>query len=289
MNTSLALKSSFDWDNQQQLHEIKNLISQTPLTETEFSYLVQLGKATQLNPFNREIWAIKYSSKAAAQIFIGRDGYRIAASRHPMYLRHQVTAVYSNDEFKVVNDEIIHSYGLGDRGTLESAYCKVYLKGQINYSYVYVTMKEYGLTQSVWKDKPETMLKKVAEAQALRQSFPDFFAGTYSDAELPQQEERTALRVVNEGTQTEKLNKILDDNIIDPESGEIINPKPKFVPGNPEISINEEQIYEINSLIKQKNLSEERISKAFSIYKIEKLEQLTDAQARLFIFQLEKV
>lgn len=289
MSTALAIKNSFDWDNQQQLEEIKNLISKTPLSQTEFSYLVQLGKATQLNPFNREIWAIKYDSKSAAQIFIGRDGYRIAASRHPMYLRHQVVAVYSQDEFKVVNDEIIHSYGLGERGELVSAYCKVYLKGQVSYSYVYVTMKEYGLTQSLWKGKPETMIKKVAEAQALRQSFPDFFAGTYSDAELPQPEEKPVLRIVNEGTQTEKLNQILDSNIIDSQSGEIINQKQKFVPGNPEIMVSEEQIGEISSLIEQKKLSEERIAKAFSIYKIEKLEQLNDAQARLFIFQLEKV
>jgi phage recombination protein Bet len=289
MSTALAMRNSFDWDNQQQLQEIKGLISQTPLTETEFSYLVQLGKATQLNPFNREIWAIKYSSKSAAQIFIGRDGYRIAASRHPMYLRHQVVAVYSKDDFKVVNDEIIHSYGLSERGELESAYCKVYLKGQSNYSYVYVTMKEYGLTQSVWKDKPETMIKKVAEAQALRQSFPDFFAGTYSDAELSQQEAKPTLHIVNGSTQTEKLNNILDEKTIYSETGEVTNKKSKFVPGNPEICVSEEQINEIRSLIEEKELSKERIDKAFSIYKIEKLEQLTDAQAKLFIFQLEKV
>lgn len=289
MSTALALKNSFDWDNQQQLMEIRKLVSQSPLTETEFSYLVQLGKATQLNPFNREIWAIKYSSKAAAQIFIGRDGYRIAASRHPMYLRHQVEAVYSKDEFKVMNSDIIHSFGLADRGELISAYCKVYLKGQLGYSYVYVTMKEYGLNQSVWKDKPETMIKKVAEAQALRQSFPDFFAGTYSDAEIPQ-EEKPSFHIVKGNTQTEKLNNLLNESVVDEATGEVIeHAKPAFVEGSNDISASDEQIKEIQYLIDQKQLSQERVKKAFSFYKIETLEQLTDAQARRFIFQLEKV
>ena len=47
-------------------------------------------------------------------------------------------------------------------------------------------MEEYSLPQSLWKSKPETMIKKVAEAQALRQSFQEVFAGTYSYAEIPQ-------------------------------------------------------------------------------------------------------
>lgn len=281
MSNVVALKNDFDWDNPIQLKEVRQLISQCPLSDTEFSYLVQLGKATKLNPFNREIWAIKYSSKAAAQIFIGRDGYRIAASRHPMYLRHQVVAVYSKDDFKVVNDEIMHSYGLGNRGKLESAYCKVYLRGQIGYSYVYVTMKEYGLTQSVWKDKPETMLKKVAEAQALRQGFPDFFAGTYSDAEVPQEEMKT-LHVVQGNTQTQKLKNILgigennnkepNDEVIDGDTGEV--------------SI--EQLERIEELFKIKGFSQERIKRALNHYHVKELTGLDRLIADDFISKLER-
>jgi phage recombination protein Bet len=278
------------WNDDKKLEEIRRMVSPSaPLTDLEFSFLIQLGKATQLNPFMREIWVVKYSSKAAAQIFIGRDGYRIAASRHPMYLRHQVEAVYSKDEFKVMNSDIIHSFGLADRGELISAYCKVYLKGQLGYSYVYVTMKEYGLNQSLWKEKPETMIKKVAEAQALRQAFPEFFAGTYSDVELPEQEKPT-LKIIGGNTQTEKLNRLLNNQSVDMETGEVIEKTEQInSAGNPDIQASEAQVQRIKSLLKETDLSRERIEKAFSHYEIEQLEQLNDAQARKFIFQLERV
>lgn len=287
MSNVVALKNDFDWDNPIQLKEVRQLISQCPLSDTEFSYLVQLGKATKLNPFNREIWAIKYSSKAAAQIFIGRDGYRIAASRHPMYLRHQVVAVYSKDDFKVVNDEIMHSYGLGDRGQLESAYCKVYLRGQIGYSYVYVTMKEYGLTQSVWKDKPETMLKKVSEAQALRQGFPDFFAGTYSDAEFPQ-EEQSKMRVIQGNTQTQKLKNILgiEENDIKKHDPDVIDNNTSQSENALDVSI--EQLERIEELFKIKGFSQERIMKALNHYHVKELTELDCLTADEFISQLER-
>ncbi len=289
MSNVIALNTQIDiWTNESKLKEIRKLVSPSaPLTDIEFSFMVELGRATQLNPFMREIWAVKYKNGSPASIFIGRDGYRKAAQRQKDYEYHQVNAVYSKDEFRIVNDEIQHSFGFSNRGELVGAYCIVKRKSSSKYTYVMVTMEEYSLPQSLWKSKPETMIKKVAEAQALRQGFQEVLAGTYSDAELPQ-EEKASFHIVG-NTQTEKLNNLLNESVVDAETGEVIEHKKTFVEGNNNILASDEQIKEIEYLFDQKQLSEERIAKAFGLYKVEKLDQLTDAQARKFIFQLEKV
>lgn len=292
-NTALALNPTADmWSNPEKLKEIRAMVCATPLTDLEFSFLVELGRATQLNPFMREIWAVKYKQGVAASIFIGRDGYRKGAQRQPDYEFHQVNAVYSQDEFKISYDEVQHNYGFSNRGDLVGAYCLVKRKSSSKYTYVMVTMNEYDLNQGLWKSKPETMIKKVAEAQALRQAFQEVFAGTYSDAELP--EEKTKLTLIKaipatNGTQTEKLTSILTEQVVDIDTGEILNPKTHIVAGDNNLPISEEQIDEIECLMHEKMLSEERKQKAYEFYKIENLTQLTDAQARKFIFQLEKL
>lgn len=44
-------------------------------------------------------------------------------------------------------------------------------------------MSEYNTGRSVWAQKPSTMIKKVAEAQVLRMTFQELFAGTYDESE----------------------------------------------------------------------------------------------------------
>ena len=278
MNTALATNHTIDmWSCAKKLEEIRRIVSPTPLTDVEFSCLVELGRATQLNPFMREIWAVKYKQGVAASIFIGRDGYRKAAQRDRDYDYHQVNAVYSKDEFKVCNDEVIHSYGFSNRGELIGAYCIVKRKSSEKYTYTLVTMDEYNLQQGLWKSKPETMIKKVAEAQALRQSFQDLLAGTYSDAELPQ--DKPQLRIVNApqgSTQTEKLK-----NLLNCDFQEASIPTQK-------LSTNQ-QIDTILELLERVALTEERLNKALVNYGVTDIEGLLIDQAEDFIINLRKL
>lgn len=152
------------------------------LSDVEFGMFVQLGVATGLNPFLREIWAVKYGSNAA-QIFVGRDGYRKGAQRHPLYEYHVCDAVYTNDLFGAKSGEVVHEYKLGSRGELVGAYCIVKRKYAEKPCYVFVELKEYSTGKSLWQTKPATMIKKVAEAQCLRMAFQDLFGGTYAEEE----------------------------------------------------------------------------------------------------------
>ena len=97
------------WSDAKRLGEIKSLYA-PKATDLEFRAFVEMGKATGLNPFLREIWLVKYDQSNPAQIFIGRDGYRKLLSRSNGYEGHIVDAVYSNDEFHVdlINGVVKH-------------------------------------------------------------------------------------------------------------------------------------------------------------------------------------
>jgi phage recombination protein Bet len=151
------------------------------LTTDEFDAFVGLGASLGANPFNREIWAVKYGNQQA-QIFLGRDFYRRKAQEQPDYNGHQVDVIYSNDKFKMVGGKPEHEYNLIDRGFIVGAYAVVYRSNNEPF-FITVKFEEYSTGKSLWSTKPETMIKKVAEAQALRGAFQGLFAGTYDQSE----------------------------------------------------------------------------------------------------------
>lgn len=182
--TVLPYQNITIWDEKESISEIQKIFAPT-LSVVEFKIYVAVGKATGLNPYLREIWAVKYDSKSA-QIFIGRDGYRKSAQRHPQYDYHLADAVYENDEFSVEDGNVKHKYSLKDRGNLLGAYCMVKRKGSSKSNFIFVELKEYTTGRALWHPqtgKQATMIKKVAEAQALRSSFQEIFAGTYHEYE----------------------------------------------------------------------------------------------------------
>ncbi len=92
------------WEDSAQLVEIRKLFA-PKLTDIEFQIFVGMGKSTGLNPFLKEIWAVKYGkdkdgNEIPAQIFIGRDGNRKIAQAHPEYDYHQCDAGIRHPERK---------------------------------------------------------------------------------------------------------------------------------------------------------------------------------------------
>jgi phage recombination protein Bet len=275
MGNVIALNTRQDmWHDKTQLDEIRRMVSATQLSEVEFKTFVSIGRATGLNPFMKELWAVKYSAKQPAQIFIGLNGYRLGATRHPDYEYHSANSIYSNDEFFMVEDGIKHKAKIIDRGNLIGAYCIVKRKNSTRYSYVVVTMKEYNQEQSLWKSKPETMIKKVAECQGLRQAFPEIFNGTYVDAEMPSSQQVS--KEIEGNTKTEKLLNILKQReSIDAETGEVIE--------------HETSMQRINQLMEEINLPTDRIEKAFAHYEISALHEMNESQQESFLNYLEKM
>src|ERR1700685_3537833 len=172
------------WEDELTLKDIKDIYA-PKASPNEFKAFIQMGKATGLNPFTRDIWLIKYDEKSPAQIFIARDGYRKSISRNPQYDCHHVDAVYSNDKFRYDLNigKVDHQSNFKDRGNLVGAFCLVFMKNRSKPFYVFCEISEYNKKRSTWNDIPATMIKKVAEAQCLRMACPEIFSGSYSEDE----------------------------------------------------------------------------------------------------------
>ena len=263
------------WDNREQLQEIRKLFA-PKLSDSEFQFFVGLGKASRLNPFTREIWAVKYQENQPAQVFIGRDGYRKAAQAHPEYDFHQADAVYENDEYEVVNGEVHHKYKLSNRGKLIGAYCVAKRHKSSRPMYVFCELSEYSTGRSLWNTqtgKPATMIKKVAESQCLRACFQDLLGGTYAEEE--EWEEKKTIMPNIGAEQKNELKDLFTPTIID-EPFE--HPK-----------VSDEQIKEIEGLFTELALTDDRITKALVSHEVSCLEELTETKAKILIYQLNKL
>lgn len=286
MSTALQTASNQNimmWEDKKQLEEIRKIFA-PKLNAQEFDAFVGMGKASHLNPFLREIWAVKYQDNAPAQIFVGRDGYRKAAQRHSEYDYHETDAVYSNDTFKrnSITGEINHEYNLKDRGELLGAYCIVKRKSSVRPSYTWVKLSEYSTGKSLWNPqtgKPETMIKKVAESQGLRAAFQDLLGGTYGEEEMherqmdePKKTKSQALMDKLKAAKSQETD-VIDGEVIDNETGIVASAK---------------ELEEIHCLLAVKVFEQGRLKGALDHYKVETLAQLTSAQAQDFIGILNK-
>lgn len=132
-------------------------------SNNEFLVLVELANKYNLDPFARQIWAVKYGSEPA-RIFAGRDGYLAVAHRSGQF-----------DGMKAWLNKAAD-------GSIESATCVVYRKDMKEPFEVTALMEEYNTHKGVWADKPGTMLIKVAQSQCLRQAFA--ITGLYDSTEF---------------------------------------------------------------------------------------------------------
>jgi phage recombination protein Bet len=271
------------WENEATIEEIRKIYAPTA-TATEFKIFVELGKAANLNPFKKEIWCIKFKDNPA-QIIIARDGYKKIAQLNPEYEWHQPCAIYANDKITMINGEIHHERANGNRGELTGAYCLVKRKSSARAMHAEVSMDEYDSGQGLWvqnsktpwlKAKPETMIKKVAEAHALRMAFQDSFAGTYIPEEIEEKREPVA-------TKSELLM-----NKIKAAKGKVIDQEPIDITETGVLA-NEEELKEIHALLAVKEFSKKRLDDAMAHYDVEKLADLTSFQAQAFIQILSKL
>jgi len=205
------------WESEESLKEIRNIFAKNA-TDNEFRILCELGRATGLSPFLKQIWFVKYGNDGA-QIFIGRDGYRVGISRHKKYEGHFVDAVYSNDNYKYSMDgTLTHDYNMQDRGKLIGAFCIAWMKDRRFPYYVYVPVGEYDTGKSTWSTKKSTQIKKVAESQCCRMAAPDMFAATYDgDAEYFDPREEKQGRTIDVKSKLQSLidNKTTPSSVTD--------------------------------------------------------------------------
>lgn len=158
--------------NPEQVEIIKKTVAKNT-TDIELAYFLNICKSVDLNPFNKEIWCYK-DYKGNLITFAGRDGLLSHAQKQPQFNGIRSCEVCANDHFlmDIANNKIEHNFGVSNRGAILGAYAIVFRKNgepTIEYATFQTYYKEKGF--SAWKTHPSEMIKKVAEAHALKKAF----------------------------------------------------------------------------------------------------------------------
>lgn len=155
-------------------------------TKEEMQYCMNIAKVMGLNPITKEIFFVPRRSKVNGQWIekvepmLGRDSYLKVAHGTGLLKGMETTAT-----IKTVPNLVS---GKWEESSDLVATCKVWRKDsdmpfvvEVRYSEYVQTTKE-GVPTKFWKEKPDTMIKKVAESQALRKAFS--INGAYSEDEI---------------------------------------------------------------------------------------------------------
>ncbi len=161
------------------------------VTDQEVAMFLRTCQAKALDPLeNGEVYLIKYDDKAPAQLVVGCHAYVRRADHFPDYRGHRsgITVIRNNTNGvpEPVQKEGCCVYKqLGE--TLIGGWCRVYRersKGNVEETFVEVSLDEYSTGKSNWVSKPATMIQKVAKSQAFRAAFPNEYEGLYTIDEM---------------------------------------------------------------------------------------------------------
>jgi len=183
MSSNAVAKIDFD---KEQLAVIETQFFPAGASKAEQQYCFSVAKELGLNPITKEIHFVPRRSKVGekwinkVEPMVGRDGFLSIAHRSGQLAGIETTA------------------GIRDVPCLETgtwvvkpqlvAECTIWRKDSNKPFTVLVAFSEYvqksadGSPTKFWAEKPETMLKKVAESQALRKAFN--IHGVYSPEEM---------------------------------------------------------------------------------------------------------
>lgn len=168
-NRELVVRESniltLDYSNPEVLKTIRDNYAKNT-TEEEFGLFLVHCKSSGLNPIRREIWCIKTSK--GLQIMTGINGFYRCANSHPEF-----NGIETSLEF----DEMT--------GHLSHAICKVWRKNMTNPIIGTAYYSDYFKSASdSWRNYPNRMLEKCAEALSLRKAFPQELSNIYEEGEL---------------------------------------------------------------------------------------------------------
>ncbi len=156
------------------------------VSDQEVAMFINLCRFTGLNPWLREAYCIKYGNEPATLV-VGKDAYFKRAESNESYDGMEAGIIVQDEDGGI-------SYRQGtlklQGETLIGGYAEVFRKDRTHSFRIEVSFDEYagkkkdGSLNSQWTKRPATMIRKVAAVQALREAFPQSFAGMYVAEEV---------------------------------------------------------------------------------------------------------
>lgn len=165
------------------------------IEDKELALVLGLCKAQRLNPFNKDVYIIKYGNSPAS-IVTSKEVFTKRANANPDFEGFDAGIVYINGRGEVCTREGSAVYKAANE-QLVGGWCRVYVKGRRPF-YDEVTLEEYSTGKSGWAKMPATMIRKVALVHCLREAFPDDFQGLYAAEEMGNAGERAQVMEAQE-------------------------------------------------------------------------------------------
>lgn len=176
--------------NQEQVDLIKRTICKGT-TDDEFKVFLYAAKRTGLDPFARQIYAVKrWDSKEKKEVMsiqTGIDGYRLIADRTGLYAGSEEEPPQECDSAECKDCD---SIGDHPRSITVTVY-KLVGGQKVGFAATarwreYCQRSKEGAVSFMWGKMPYLMLSKCAEALALRKAFPAELSGIYTHEEMGQ-------------------------------------------------------------------------------------------------------